>query len=250
MHPQPDAEGNFTITTSDAHSWVEAYFPGIGWVPFDPTPTAGLVGGRKSDLPWAPHVYASGDIQGQKPSKASTKPVAHPSDRSSTAPLPAAAAPGGGSDLVLVWVALGLVVLVGLALIPAGVRAGRRRRRLAAARRGDADALWAELSDTAVDLGYRWSPARSPRQVSAWLARDAADSAGALAALAAAVEHRRYAPSGTAPADTADLAHGLHEVIGRLRSRRSARIRVQATLLPASLGWSRLTRLVPVARRA
>ena len=21
-----------------AHSWVEAYFPGIGWVTFDPTP--------------------------------------------------------------------------------------------------------------------------------------------------------------------------------------------------------------------
>jgi transglutaminase-like putative cysteine protease len=28
----------YQIRQSDAHSWVEAYFPGFGWVPFDPTP--------------------------------------------------------------------------------------------------------------------------------------------------------------------------------------------------------------------
>ncbi len=30
----------FIVTQADAHSWVEVYFPGIGWVPFEPT--AGL----------------------------------------------------------------------------------------------------------------------------------------------------------------------------------------------------------------
>lgn len=30
--------GNYIIRAKDAHSWVEAYFPGVGWVMFDPTP--------------------------------------------------------------------------------------------------------------------------------------------------------------------------------------------------------------------
>lgn len=36
------AEGRnrFRVRALDAHSWVEVYFSGVGWVPFDPTPAA------------------------------------------------------------------------------------------------------------------------------------------------------------------------------------------------------------------
>lgn len=32
--------GYFAVQQGDAHSWVEAYFPGEGWIEFDPTPPA------------------------------------------------------------------------------------------------------------------------------------------------------------------------------------------------------------------
>lgn len=33
----PDGAGVYTVRNADAHSWVEVYFSGIGWIPFEPT---------------------------------------------------------------------------------------------------------------------------------------------------------------------------------------------------------------------
>src|SRR6202140_4296215 len=37
-----DLTGQYVVRASDAHSWVEAYFSGSGWISFDPTPAASL----------------------------------------------------------------------------------------------------------------------------------------------------------------------------------------------------------------
>lgn len=34
----PDATGEFVVTNANAHAWVEARFPGLGWIAFEPTP--------------------------------------------------------------------------------------------------------------------------------------------------------------------------------------------------------------------
>lgn len=37
---QDGRSGEYVVTDYDAHSWVEVYFPRLGWVTFDPTPAA------------------------------------------------------------------------------------------------------------------------------------------------------------------------------------------------------------------
>ncbi len=39
LHPQPREDGRFLITQDLGHSWAEIYFPGVGWVEFEPTAT-------------------------------------------------------------------------------------------------------------------------------------------------------------------------------------------------------------------
>lgn len=54
-----DTAGAYTVRQSDAHSWVEVYFPESGaWVTFDPTPAAGRIEPTRTGLAASLHKFA------------------------------------------------------------------------------------------------------------------------------------------------------------------------------------------------
>ena len=239
-HPAPDSDGRFGVTTDDAHAWVEAYFAGVGWLPFDPTPLTGPDAGRAAQIPWAQRPTATGPT-GPTSAVGSGRSV-NTGRRTSNDEVGGAAPKAAGSSGLPAWVGWLLLAVAALVIIvfllPAGVRLWRRRGRLRAAARGP-DPLWRELADTATDLGYVWSPVRSPRQVVTWLRREGVseEANSSLRTLAGAVELSRYAAPRDGAVATRELVTDLRRVETSLRATRSRWERARARLLPESLGW-------------
>ncbi|HYU03177.1 MAG TPA: transglutaminaseTgpA domain-containing protein, partial [Jatrophihabitantaceae bacterium] len=246
-HPRPDANGGFAVTTNDAHAWVEAYFDRIGWVSFDPTPLVGTDASRSVPLPWAPHNNTTRPGTSASSSASTSDGGQVPKNEKTQGINGGTAGSGNGSGLplwaVVLLLGFALIVLV-IALAPVVVRTWRRRSRLRAAARGP-DPLWRELADTVVDLGYVWSPVRSPRQVVTWLRREglSKEADTSLQALAGAVEVARYAAPGHQGGAATSMVADLKQVEGDLRSRRSGWERTRARMLPDSLGWGQRLRV-------
>ncbi|MFB6298212.1 MAG: transglutaminaseTgpA domain-containing protein [Salinirussus sp.] len=47
---QPTGNGTYVVRSMNAHAWVEVYFPGEGWVTFDPTPAGERVATERRSL--------------------------------------------------------------------------------------------------------------------------------------------------------------------------------------------------------
>jgi hypothetical protein len=138
------------------------------------------------------------------------------------------------------WQLTGLGVLLLLA-VPRLLRVAIRRRRWVVAAAGDsvlgAEVAWRELRDDALDLGFAFPAARTPRRTAADLASDATLStvpAAELALLAQTLERSRYSREGSA-VDARRLRTAVLAIRRGLQHKAGPMRRIRAMLLPASL---------------
>jgi hypothetical protein len=258
----------WVLTNRNAHAWTEVYLDGFGWVPFDATPAASVVGSTRSA--WAPDTDAV--TAPSATSTATAAPGAGPSSSAGPAERPDRDLDSGGlessgtttdpgiSSTALLTVALIALVLALLA-VPALRRALLRRRRHEATvpkvtaagpappsggldvvvttdvaqAREDAHAAWDELVDTMVDYRVPVDPTETPRHTAQRLVREAelADHAAESATLLGRAEERaRYARQ---PLQGGELTAALGQVRRGLARTASRRTRLTALLLPPSV---------------
>jgi hypothetical protein len=185
---QPD--GKLLYTSDDRHAWPEMYFTGVGWVRFEPTPSA-----RAGVTP--PWTRQSADT-----ATPTDDPSAAASQGSAPKPDEGKVETKSNGDQLLpgpTWPLIALAVLLVLGLVPALVRVILRRRRLSSADPVHlAEGAWAELRATALDLGLDWPEQRSPREQARSVVGQvpaAEEDLESLEGLLVRVERGRYGPA-------------------------------------------------------
>ncbi|HYL40580.1 MAG TPA: transglutaminase domain-containing protein, partial [Candidatus Binatus sp.] len=132
------ADGTETVMASAQHWWVEVYFPGTGWVDFDPTGSVGRSTPLQSGAPVAPPPPESLAPIG-------SEPVAHPQPPSNGGGATTGSGTTGAGPFAIV-AALLVVALVVL------VVATRRRPRLG--KPIHPDTAWGGLGRMAARFGF------------------------------------------------------------------------------------------------
>ncbi len=125
----------YQVSGRDAHAWPELYFEGLGWVPFEPTPSRGSVPSyARADVPGGSQAGPNDFLNGANANPTAT---ASPAASAPAAPTTAAAAVAPTPRPARISASLVGVFLVLLALAsPAFSRLQVRRRRLAMVRGG------------------------------------------------------------------------------------------------------------------
>ncbi len=232
--------GVWTVTDHDAHAWVEVWFRGYGWLPFDPTPSAGRP--ERGELTAAYSSASRGfDLRraGVTPAGAGANVVAQSAHRhGETGPV--STATGGASAAVAAAspstniVTLLLVVLgVALAAIVVTKLVVRRLRYVTRDPRRVAAACRRELADYLVDQRIDAARSATLHELGGLVRRELAVDPDQFVAAATAARFGR--PDGAGRA--AGIARReLRALVRRVRGRLTARERVRGLLSLRSLG--------------
>jgi transglutaminase-like putative cysteine protease len=114
--------GEWVVRDTDAHSWVEAWFDGLGWVTFDPTPPA--TPARSQIAAFQSAANAAADPGAQVPGPDATQdPTTGAKQRQDAQEPGGTIGTSGGS-----WPVWRIALLAALVLVAAGALILRRRR--------------------------------------------------------------------------------------------------------------------------
>ena len=175
----------YRVRDLDAHSWVEVWFTGIGWVPFDPTPARSPAQSQSSALATSAAAADAGEVRAIRDGAAA-------SDGAAAADGEIGSDGGGG------WVVPGLIAL--LLVVPLGVAAvvlaGRARRLRTLSRDAVAAAQLSELRRALVRLGWDLPESTTLLGLERRLGRFAGPASEAYAGALRASRYDPRSPSG------------------------------------------------------
>jgi transglutaminase-like putative cysteine protease len=238
------ADSRWTITDRDAHTWVEVWFRGYGWLPFDPTPGRGQLAGSYSDA--SPRFDAAaaakllaGVVRGGEvfnaPAGGGGPEARLPAQLPATAGLGPLTAPETSARHYSLLRLLALLALAVVGAIAATKFVRRRSRYITRDPRKLAAACARDLADFLADQRFGLAPASTIRELGGELAeRFAVDAVP----FASAVEAARFGRPGGAGAAAAAARNELGRVKRQLRRRLSVFERVRGSLSLRSLGFS------------
>lgn len=219
-------DGGYASTGADAHAWPELYFPGSGWVRFEPTPAVQT--GRAPS--WT--VDRTGTTATDDPAA-----TAAPTQTAGATPTATTSATGTGTAAdagspARWWPFAAAALLMIAAAAAIAVLARRRAHEVT-----DAERAWQLLRHRLRRAHVTWSDARTPRQAAA-LVRSQVDQARgrplgtaadhALDLLVHAVEQDRYAPLPDRT-DPHDLRRWVDTVVADVSGSRAAAPRAAAS---------------------
>jgi transglutaminase-like putative cysteine protease len=229
------------VSDTDAHAWVEVWFPGYGWLPFDPTPSRGSFDAPYSnasaqfDAGAAVTALGAGGGLGLEALLRLARERRNRLPDSGGVDVPAGAASASAGERNGRSAAVGLVLLAALVLVAAIAAAKWTRRRLRYVRRdarGIAAACRRELEELAADQGVRVPAAATPAEV-AELLRGELGLDGAP--LARAITAARFSPPADAGSAATRARRELAELRRELRRSLSLRARVRGLVSLRSL---------------
>jgi transglutaminase-like putative cysteine protease len=236
------AGDHWEVGSKDAHAWPELFFPGVGWVRFEPTPR----GDGQVDVP--SYTTPTGRLISPT-TTASTAPAGNASATTQSNGNPKLEAentdsgaqlgsPESGREKFARRGLLALIVLLALvALVPAAkvVRVALARRRAARRPRDAVAGAYDELTGWASDAGIGRRGAETPAAYAKRMSGQFAADAGPLEELTELYVTAEYAPREPAGEDASAARKLARSARGRLAGRLGWRRRVGAVLSPRSL---------------